>query len=43
MLAGVMNRIEIWSAERWNDYAGEYDEEEMDDVAEKMAELGFGI
>ncbi|MBQ9022375.1 MAG: division/cell wall cluster transcriptional repressor MraZ [Eubacterium sp.] len=43
VLAGVMNRIEIWSAERWSDYAGEYDEEEMDEVAEKMAELGFGI
>ena len=43
VLAGVMNRIEIWSAKRWDDTAGVYDEEEMDEVAEKMMELGFGI
>ncbi len=40
VLAGVFNRIEIWSKDRWNDES-EYDD--MDEVAEHMAELGLGI
>lgn len=40
VLAGVFNRIEIWSKERWMDES-EYDD--MDEVAEHMAELGLGI
>ncbi len=37
---GVLSRVEIWSKDRWKDN-GEF--EDMDDVAEHMAELGFGI
>ena len=37
---GVLNRIEIWSKERWSD-EGTYDD--MDEIAEHMAELGLGI
>lgn len=39
VLVGVLNRIEIWSKERWLD--NEY--EDMDEVAEHMAALGLGI
>ncbi len=41
VLVGVLNRIEIWDKERW--LANEYDDDEMDDVAEHMAELGVAI
>lgn len=37
---GVLNRVEIWSKDRWNDN-GDYDN--MDEIAEHMAELGLGI
>jgi len=40
VLVGVLNRIEIWSRERW---LGENEYEDMDEVAEHMAELGLGI
>lgn len=40
VLVGVLNRIEIWSKERWED-ENSYDD--MDEVAEHMAELGLGI
>lgn len=40
VLVGVLNRIEIWSKERW---LGENEYEDMDEVAEHMAELGLGI
>ena len=39
VLVGVLNRIEIWSKERWQE--NEYDD--MDEVAEHMAALGLGI
>lgn len=39
VLVGVLNRIEIWSKERWMD--NEY--EDMDEIAEHMAALGLGI
>ncbi|MDD6038034.1 MAG: division/cell wall cluster transcriptional repressor MraZ [bacterium] len=38
--AGVLNRVEIWSKERWLDNSC-YDD--MDEIAEHMAELGLGI
>ncbi|MCF0132171.1 MAG: division/cell wall cluster transcriptional repressor MraZ [Pseudobutyrivibrio sp.] len=37
---GVLNRVEIWSKEKWlsdNTY------DDMDEIAEHMAELGLGI
>ena len=37
---GVLNRVEIWSKERWQD-ANTYDD--MDEIAEHMAELGLSI
>ena len=37
---GVLSRVEIWSKEKWADN-GDY--EDMDEIAEHMAELGFGI
>lgn len=37
---GVLSRVEIWSKERWQD-SGNYDD--MDEIAEHMAELGLGI
>ncbi len=42
VLAGVLDHIEIWSAEHW--YADcEYSEEEMDEVAEHIYEMGLRI
>ncbi len=40
VLAGVLSRIEIWSKEKWQD-TNSYDD--MDEVAEHMAELGLSI
>lgn len=40
VLVGVASRIEIWSKERWNSTA---DYEDMDEIAEHMADLGLGI
>ena len=37
---GVLSRVEIWSKERWQDNS---DYEDMDEIAEHMAELGLGI
>ena len=37
---GVLGRVEIWSKDRWMDN-GDYDD--MDEIAEHMAELGLGI
>ena len=37
---GVLSRVEIWSKDRWQDN-GDYDD--MDEIAEHMAELGLGI
>ena len=38
--AGVMNKVEIWSKERWEKESGFGD---MDSIAEKMAEYGLSI
>ena len=40
VLVGVLNRIEIWDAKKW---ASDSEYEDMDEVAEHMAELGLGI
>lgn len=40
VIVGVLNRVEIWSRER---YEAESDYEDMDEVAEHMAELGISI
>lgn len=40
VLVGVGSRIEIWSRERFEDTASF---EDMDEIAEHMAELGLGI
>lgn len=37
---GVLSRVEIWSKDRWQDN-GDYDD--MDEIAEHMAEMGLGI
>ncbi|MCR4610796.1 MAG: division/cell wall cluster transcriptional repressor MraZ [Lachnospiraceae bacterium] len=42
ILAGVSSRIEIWSKDRWND-SNEFSADEMDSIAEDMAELGIFI
>ena len=38
--AGVLNRVEIWNKDRWVE-SSNYDD--MDEVAEHMAELGFSF
>lgn len=40
VLIGVGSRIEIWSKEKWND-VDSFDD--MEQIAEHMAELGLGI
>ena len=40
VLIGVASRVEIWSRERWE---GTASYEDMDEIAEHMAELGLGI
>ena len=40
VLTGNLNRIEIWSKEKWED-ASEYDD--MEDIAEHMSELGLTL
>jgi len=37
---GVLSRVEIWSKEKWEN-GSDYDD--MDEIAENMAELGIGI
>ena len=40
VLVGVASRVEIWSKAKWEN-AAEY--EDMEEIAEHMAELGLGI
>ncbi len=42
VLIGVSTRVEIWAKERWSECMQTYDDD-MDEVAENLAELGFGI
>ena len=41
VLAGVGKKIEIWSADKWADAT--FGEEDMDDVAERMADFGIAF
>ena len=41
-LVGVASRVEIWSKEKW-DSLQEEDDEAVEDIAERMSELGLGI
>lgn len=40
VVAGVLNRLEIWDTEKWQRYKEEI-EKNTDAVAEKLGELGF--
>lgn len=40
IIAGVVNRLEIWDEERWNNYKAEM-EKNTDMIAEKLGELGL--
>ncbi len=40
VVAGVLNRIEIWDSTKWSD---ESDYDDMDEIAEHMADLGLSI
>lgn len=42
VLVGVGSRIEIWSKAKWDSEAS-FDDDDMDDIAEHMSELGLGI
>ena len=37
---GVSDRIEIWSSERWEEFADSI-EEDFEDIAEDMIDFGF--
>ena len=41
-LVGMNDRIEIWDAKKFSDDLA-VDDDEMDSIAEKMQDLGFGI
>ena len=40
MLTGMLNRVEIWSKEKWLEN-NSYDD--MDEIAEQMMDLGLSI
>ena len=42
VLTGMLNRIEIWSKEKWNEN-NSLDDVAMEEIAEQMTDLGFGI
>lgn len=42
VLTGMMNRIEIWSKDKWNEN-NSLDDVAMDEIAEQMTDLGLGI
>ena len=42
VVIGVLNKIEIWSKEKWLEYS-EKENNEADEIAEKMANLDLGI
>ena len=42
VLTGMLNRIEIWSKEKWNEN-NSLDDVAMDEIAEQMTDFGFGI
>ena len=42
VLTGMLNRIEIWSKEKWNEN-NSLDDAAMDEIAEQMTDLGLSI
>ena len=42
VLTGRLNRIEIWSKDKWNEN-NSLDDVAMDEIAEQMTDLGLGI
>lgn len=42
VLAGVASRVEIWDKSRW-DSLMEEDDENMEEIAERMSDMGIGI
>ena len=42
VLTGMLNRIEIWSKEKWSEN-NSLDDVAMDEIAEQMTDLGLGI
>ena len=40
VLTGVLDRVEIWDVDKWNEY-NDYDD--LDDIATDLSELGFNI
>ena len=42
VLTGMLNRIEIWSKEKWNEN-NSLDDVAMDEIAEQMTDLGLSI
>lgn len=42
VIIGVLDRIEIWSKENWNQYVNTEDLN-FDDIAEKMTEIGINM
>lgn len=42
VLAGLLNRIEIWSEEKWNQN-NNYEEIDMDEIAGQLTDLGLDI
>ena len=40
VLAGALNRVEIWSKLRWTEHTSI---DNMDDIAEQMSDMGFNI
>ena len=42
VMTGMLNRIEIWSKDKWNEN-NSLDDVAMDEIAEQMTDLGLGI
>lgn len=42
VLAGLLNRIEVWSEEKWNEN-NNYEEMDMDAIAGQLTALGLDI
>ena len=42
VLTGMLNRIEIWSKDKWNEN-NSLDDVAMDEIAEQMTDVGLGI
>ena len=42
VLVGVLDRVEVWDKDKWESSV-DFDEDDMDEIAEHMAELGVGI